>query len=248
MKRTVGILLTLLLVTGLLFASTPDNVIANSSSTGSGIAGGSWTTGEELDITQSAKTAPEWLQLLSTSGVQLTSARKICHPLRGGQFGWVGEIRQFKGGKWVKLATTNEWVPNTEGQFMSCAQAPSAGTYALFGYYIAPEGLAGAPAYDCSTVTWSSKAGNSIMIGINLDSAVFFGGTITGISEGTTVAYQVTSSNLPGLVGTNGTITTIGGMIIDYNPGISGDGLTSLGVLFTENEHGCSSTSNLIPD
>lgn len=97
------------------------------------IAGGAWKTGSEVQVDLVANPAPTWLQLLS-NGVKITKAGEICHPLRGGQFGWVGEIRQLKDGKWVKLATTNGWVPDKEGEYLACAQAPGAGVYALFGY------------------------------------------------------------------------------------------------------------------
>jgi hypothetical protein len=103
------------------------------------IADGSWSLGQYADVTTLAASAPQWMQLL-TDGVKLTSAVRICHPFHGGQFGWVGEIRQYKNGEWFKLKTTNDWVPNQEGEFLSCADAPSAGTYALFGYWIRPAG------------------------------------------------------------------------------------------------------------
>jgi len=55
------------------------------------------------------------------------------------------------------METTNDWVPNKEGEFMSCAQAPAAGTYALFGYWKKPAGYVeeSEPPYDCSSIIWS---------------------------------------------------------------------------------------------
>jgi len=74
------------------------------------------------------------LQLMST-GLMLSAPAKICYPFRGGQFGWRGQIRLLYGNKWVPLATTVVWTPTIEGKLMACANAPSAGTYALFAYW-----------------------------------------------------------------------------------------------------------------
>lgn len=250
MKKGLSIVTALLIVMGLLVFIMPSQALALTEpvpASSLGIAAGSWTAGEEVDVSQYVQMAPEWLQLL-TKGVKLNAAGKICHPLRGGQYGWVGEIRQLKDNKWIKLTTVNEWVPNKEGTFMSCTQAPSAGTYALFGYYIAPEVVEEVPPFDCSKVTWSSKVGNKVMIGVNVDHEVFFGSVVTGIAEGTTISYEVIASSNAALVGTKGIIPTAGGIINEYTPGISGDGLSSLQVLFTENEHMCTHTSSLLSD
>ena len=90
--------------------------------------------GAEVAIDLEAAPAPAWLQLLA-KGLKIEAPARICHPFRGGQFGWTADIRRLVNGKWVKLATTADWVPSREGKFMACAQAPAAGTYALFGYY-----------------------------------------------------------------------------------------------------------------
>lgn len=149
MKKVVSVVFAIIFVFALLALNVPSSVQAKNdpyktAEPNLGIAEGSWIvstgTGTELDVTTSAASAPNWLQLLG-NGIKLEAGSKICHPLRGGQYGWVGEIRQLKDGKWIKLSTTNGWVPTTEGLYMSCAQAPAAGTYALFGYYIAPEAV-----------------------------------------------------------------------------------------------------------
>jgi len=142
MKKSVSIVLAIMLVFGIILASAPLDAQAKplqpvtpvTPVTNPLIAGGSWSTGSSVDVSALAATAPTWLQLLA-DGVKITEAGKICHPFRGGQFGWVGQIMQYKDGKWVKLTTTNDWVPNKEGEFMSCVVAPAAGTYALFGYW-----------------------------------------------------------------------------------------------------------------
>lgn len=109
----------------------------------SGIADGQWEwqgvgiNGSEITVDLSAAPISPWLELL-TNAIKIDGPAKICHPFRGGQFKWIGEIRQLVDGKWIKLATTSGWVPDAEGEFMACAQAPSAGTYALLGYYSGP--------------------------------------------------------------------------------------------------------------
>lgn len=103
------------------------------------IDSGSWTAGNEFYVDLTANPAPAWLQLMG-KGTKVTEAGQICHPFRGAQFYWVGEIRQLVDGAWVKLPTTVDWVPSKEGQMMACAKAPSAGTYALFAYFNPPAG------------------------------------------------------------------------------------------------------------
>jgi hypothetical protein len=63
-----------------------------------------------------------------TSPVKINEAGKVCHDFRGGQFGWVGQIRQLVDGKWVEVESTIGWVPNTDGKFMICADVHSGGT------------------------------------------------------------------------------------------------------------------------
>lgn len=173
MKKIARVILVIIFVFGILLASTPMTALAKINPTDPVtpsfkplIAGGSWTSGQYADVSTLAATAPQWMQLLA-DGVKVTEAGKICHPLRGGQFGWVGVIMHYKNGKWVKLTTTNDWVPNKEGEFMSCAQAPAAGTYALFGYWIRPAGYVNpqgeTPGNICaySTTEWDSEWSNS---------------------------------------------------------------------------------------
>jgi len=108
-----------------------------------GVAPGNWewTTGvdgSEIPMYLVTTTSPTW-RLLLTNGLTIAGAAKICHPFRGGQFGWTGEIYMLNGDSWEKLATTVDWVPTTEGRLMACAQAPAAGIYALFGFYVQTE-------------------------------------------------------------------------------------------------------------
>ncbi len=100
---------------------------------------GTWTAGNDFYVDLSVNPAPAWLQLMG-KGTKVAEAGQICHPFRGAQFYWVGEIRQLVAGDWVKLPTTVDWVPSKEGRLMACAMAPAAGKYALFGYFSPPAG------------------------------------------------------------------------------------------------------------
>jgi hypothetical protein len=102
------------------------------------IAAGSWNAGTETEIDLTAFPAPyTWFQLFA-QGVTITEPGKICHEFRGGQFGWVADIRQLVDGKWVKAPTTQGWLNGEEAAYTVCVEAPTAGTYALFAYYIEP--------------------------------------------------------------------------------------------------------------
>lgn len=139
MKRFFLVLIALLLVIGLVQMSVPKTVNAGFY-VNKGLAPNDWDAGEPVTVDFSKYPAPEWLQLL-TSPVKITTAGKFCHEFRGGQFGWVGEVRQLTDGKWVKVESTAGWVPSTEGKYMICTQASKAGTYALFGYFDPPEDM-----------------------------------------------------------------------------------------------------------
>jgi hypothetical protein len=77
--------------------------------------------------------------LLQSDGVIVVGSARICHPYRGGQFGWTSEIRRATPLGWLPVPTTNGWEPDEEGQFMTCAEVGS-GTYAVFGYWEKPSG------------------------------------------------------------------------------------------------------------
>ena len=79
----------------------------------------------------------KWYQL-KAEGLKIDGASGICYPFDEGRFGWTGEIFHLVEGDWVKLATTVGWVPTVEGRYMACAQAPAAGTYAIFAYFTKP--------------------------------------------------------------------------------------------------------------
>ena len=70
--------------------------------------------------------------------MKVSKAGKICHPFRGGQFKWVGDIRRLVDGKWIKVTTTQGWLDGPESTYQICAQAPDKGIYSLFAYYTGP--------------------------------------------------------------------------------------------------------------
>jgi len=97
----------------------------------------SGVTGEVIPMYTITTTPREWYQL-KADGLKIDGPAYICRPFWAGRFGWVGEIFQMVDETWVKLPTTAKWVADNEGKYTVCAQAPAAGTYALFGYWIKP--------------------------------------------------------------------------------------------------------------
>ena len=135
MKKGIRTLFVVGLVLGVVLMSLPGNVAGKSTTMlAPSIAPGSWSSGTEVEVNLVVAPAPVWLELL-TKGVKVTGPVTLCHSFRGGQYGWTGEIRQLVSGKWIKLATTNAWVPDINGTFTSCAKVRTGGTYALFGYF-----------------------------------------------------------------------------------------------------------------
>jgi hypothetical protein len=101
-----------------------------------------WSGGPEVKLDPEQYPAPdEWSTALS-KGVEVAAPGQICYPFRNGTYGWTGSIYKWMGNGWQEIDTTLAWVPDTEGQFMACAYAPSAGLYMFFGYFdpdLAPE-------------------------------------------------------------------------------------------------------------
>ena len=75
--------------------------------------------------------------LLQSDAVKVSGFTRICHPYRGGQYGWTPEIRTLTPLGWTAVPTTSGWEPDEEGQYMTCANVGS-GTYAVFGYWDKP--------------------------------------------------------------------------------------------------------------
>ena len=155
-----------------------------------GIANGTWSTGREIgiDVAYDAE-----LQSFG-KGVVVTAPTEICHEFSGGQFGWQAVIRRLVNNEWVNVPTTQGWVPNTEGNYMACAQAPSAGKYALFAYYVQPENAvqadeapAGLPA--CQGVTIEGGVSNYS----KANEAVIRLETFSGITPGETWTFEILS-------------------------------------------------------
>ena len=139
MNKLLRLILVFLLVVGFFFSSIPHSASSYfAPSSSPTLAQGDWSTGSNTEVNFVENPMPNWLQLL-TSPVEITESGQVCHAFRGGQFGWVGEIRQLVDGNWVKVASTAGWVPNEEGIFTICFDANTAGTYALFGYFNPPK-------------------------------------------------------------------------------------------------------------
>jgi hypothetical protein len=101
-----------------------------------------WNGGPEVVLDPEQYPVPDEWSVALSKGVEVTAPGQICYPFRKGTYGWTGTIYQWAGHSWQALDTTLAWVPDTEGQFMACAYAPSAGLYMFYGYFdpaLAPE-------------------------------------------------------------------------------------------------------------
>jgi hypothetical protein len=141
-KNLSRVSIAFVLVLTLFFVSVPGKVVAKPHHPVQEVAPGSWTwtagvNGSEVQQDTLTTPAPTWRVIL-TKGLVLSGPAKICHEFTGNQNGWMGDIYLLSGDSWTKLATTVDWVPTIEGHLMACAQAPAAGTYALFGYWEKP--------------------------------------------------------------------------------------------------------------
>lgn len=208
MKKIVNVSISVVLVLVFLLANLQKHTVA--AATKPLVAEGTWSTGMEVEVDLTTTSAPTWMQLL-TKGVKITTPAKICHPFRGGKYHWVGEIRQLVKGIWVKLPTVSDWVPSTEGVFTACAQAPAAGTYALFGYYNGPLEIArdnpGGNPFDCSTVVWDAFLSGFVEHPVDLPTYYFIP-YFLNVPFGTPVTYTVTSIVPDNIIG--GTLTGYG--------------------------------------
>ncbi len=75
--------------------------------------------------------------LLQSDAVRVSGYTRICHPYRGGQYGWTSEIRALTAAGWTAVPTTSGWEPDEEGKYMTCADV-GRGTYAVFGFWDKP--------------------------------------------------------------------------------------------------------------
>ncbi len=141
MKTWLKLSFVVVFVLSLAFSTGPSNVQAFHETDPEGVAPGSWNSSgvasSEIPMNLVTTPGPAWLQLLA-NGLDLSAPARICHPFRGGQFGWTADIRMLDGDTWVKLPTTVNWTPTGEGSLIACATASTAGTYALFGYFTQP--------------------------------------------------------------------------------------------------------------
>jgi hypothetical protein len=213
MKKTARVSLVLIFMLGLTLLIVPNTAQAIKTDS-SAIAGGEWSTGTSVDVSKMMDQKPDWLQLLSKNGVKVDGAGELCHPLRGGQFGWVGEIREYKKGEWIRIPTTNDWVPSLDGVYTACAQVSKAGTYALFGYYVRPVGKVKDTkddGFDCATVGWDVHLENLAKTTLRLY------GTISGLPDGTSVDFSIDSSKTdPSSIGGSASFTLAADGSYDY--------------------------------
>lgn len=146
MKKVLFGLLSLIMVTVLFFFFTSESVQAEQQQNDTptptstiapseGIADGAWSSGLVVNIDLTKTNPPKsYLQLLG-NGIKSLKFGRICHPFRGGQYGWTGGIYKLVDGKWVKAHTYFMWYPDSEGTFMACTNASLGDIYALFGSY-----------------------------------------------------------------------------------------------------------------
>ncbi len=183
-RNIFSIVFVVVLVCALFMSSGPGLVKASS------IADGAWSTGQEVEIDLKATPAPyPWIQLLA-KGVKISEPGEICHEFRGGRYNWVADVRRLVDGKWVRVPSTTGWKPSTEGTFMVCAQAPAAGTYALFGYYAGKQAAVAPALPQCENIDVSAMV-------LNQEGDGYYSGLriwdIGGTLEGETLTYQVLS-------------------------------------------------------
>jgi hypothetical protein len=144
MRKLLSLTFVFILVLGLFLTGPYKSVSARPDEPPKpGLAPGDWewtsadVVGDEVAMEDLLTTPAPWLKLI-TKGLEVKAPATICHSFRGAQFGWSGSIYKLEGETWVKQVTTTEWVPTTEGRLMACAKAPSAGVYALFGFWVKP--------------------------------------------------------------------------------------------------------------
>lgn len=140
MRRVFVVLMGLMMIIVLFGLSPSTSAVAGYAPTvtTNPLAPNVWQGGTETTVDLVKYPAPDWLEM-KANPVKVTTPGEICHEFRGARYHWVAEIRRLKDGKWVKLETTGTWVPDEEGVYVVCAQAPAAGTYGLFAYYNGPK-------------------------------------------------------------------------------------------------------------
>ena len=212
MKKWFNITIAITLVFGIMLAVPSQNVQAKAEPK---TVTDTWqygpdVTGTEVELDLTTMPAPDWLQLMST-GLQISGASKICYPFRNAQFHWEGEIRQLVDGKWIKLDTTVA-RHDSEADYQACAQAPAAGTYALFAYYDGPaEG-----GLNCAAVGMYGSAFTTMMPSDGLwyvsQMSAYFSNLPAGIRATYSVVYQNPANSYSGDL-TGSTISTKGNLL-----------------------------------
>lgn len=147
MKKSLFIVFAILVAAGLVFSGALQSVQADQQQDNNGptptpttvqnegIADGDWSSGSEPDVDLSKINPPKSYMQLLGEGVKATEKGRICHPFRGGEYGWWGNLYQLDHGKWTKVTTYFIWYPDSEGEFMACTYATPGAVYALFGAF-----------------------------------------------------------------------------------------------------------------
>ena len=260
MKSIVRAFLAILFVAGILFANFQDI-----STVSADIGNGKWILPESNDpftivkIDKELEIAPV-LQQQFSEGIKIESPNLICYTFRGGDYGWVPQIRRYKNNMWVKIPTTTDHVFGIEAPLYACAEAPSSGLYALFASYTKPAckvvSVAPPAGFDCSTITWTHSGSPGALVTSTTSAPGTqhweFSGTVTGVPASTTISWGVTEASQSFYVAANGYAgsTTLDG---DNNFYVSryistSEPFTVLTVLFTESSHGCTHTAYLQAD
>jgi hypothetical protein len=250
MKKVFGITITLVIVIGFFMLNMPKlDTVSADIGVGSWVIPGSTETVVNVNVDDEIKSAPAWLQQVSEA-IKIDKASKICYTFPQGRYGWAPQIRQYKDGKWLKIATTSEYPFSEEAPRYACANAPAAGTYILFAYYhgiseVTPETE---PAFDCSTIVWSYKGDSNLAIRVYSTSIEIIG-AVTGVPSTTTsISYEITQSNLSSFKDMRGSGFLDPDNKISFSIKEDTTGLESLTIQFTESTHNCKSTSVYLPD
>ena len=196
MKTATKVFFIITLVLGLVLGTTAKTAQAAIGVVGS--SGDNWTSGVEVSIDLEQNPAPfEWVQLIG-SGVKVDAPGSICSEFRKGQFGWTAQIYQLVRGYWAYVPTTQGWFNGTGAKYMTCATAPSAGTYALFAYYTPPAKKkivdSGPSMPECDGFEIKSRVLNSE---VDDNYTGFRIGAYAGTEDPTTWTYEVLSFESP---------------------------------------------------
>jgi len=119
---------------------------------------------------------------------------------------------------------------------MACAQAPAAGTFALFGYWQKPAGYdEPVKSLDCESLTWNI----SVLV-------TQYTGSVSGVPAGTQIVISIDSTSLEEITIVGDTETTTNDSAGNFQITTSfSDKPDLIRILFTLPEYGCTYKLNL---